>query len=219
MQTSEQEANRARTRLFQEMGLPDPGPVVLAERLEALEEIPSTDLEKAIQERIDLQLARRLRAQAQANVDLQRANAKPDPDILAGYKRTGGFDTIMAGVQINLPFRNRNQGHIASAVAEVKAADSSMRAATIAAETEISAARTTHDSRLRMITEAFPSLLEKASEGSRIAQAAYREGGLDLLRLLDAERARIDVEASYYRALLDYHLAAVELKAALGVLR
>jgi outer membrane protein TolC len=70
-----------------------------------------------------------------------------------------------------------------------------------------------------MITETFPSLLAKASEGSRIAEAAYREGGLDLLRLLDAERARIDTEASYYRALLDYHLAAVELKAALGVLR
>ena len=33
------------------------------------------------------------------------------------------------------------------------------------------------------------------------------------------ERVRIDAEASYYRALLDYQLAAVELKAALGVLQ
>jgi cobalt-zinc-cadmium efflux system outer membrane protein len=219
MQTSEQEAIRARTRLFQEMGVPDPGPVILTEHLEALQEIPSADLETAVQNRIDLQLARRVKAQAEANVELQRANAKPDPEFLAGYKRSNQFNTILAGFQINLPIRNRNQGQITSAVAEVKAADSSMRAAAIAAETEISAARTTYESRRRMITEAFPPLLAKASEGSRIAQAAYREGGLDLLRLLDAERARIDAEASYYRALLDYHLAAVELKAALGVLR
>jgi hypothetical protein len=39
----------------------------------------------------------------------------PDPEFLAGYKRTGGFDTVIVGVQINLPFRNRNQGSIAAA--------------------------------------------------------------------------------------------------------
>jgi cobalt-zinc-cadmium efflux system outer membrane protein len=219
LQTAEYEAVRTRTHLYHEMGVADAGPVVLAERLEALQEVPGVGLESAIQDRIDLRLARQLKTQAEANVDLQRANAKPDPELLAGYKRSNGFDTLIAGLQINLPIRNRNQGQIASAVAEVRAADSGMRAASIAAETEISAARTTYEARLRMIQEIFPPLLARASEGSRIAQAAYREGGLDLLRLLDAERARIDAEASYYRALLDYQLAAVDLKAALGVLR
>ena len=46
--------------------------------------------------------------QAGANVDLQKANARPDQEVLGGYKRRAGFNTLIVGVQINLPFRNRN---------------------------------------------------------------------------------------------------------------
>ncbi len=218
VKSAEQDAARARAELFREIGVPYTASVILTERLEELQAIPGADIDAALRDRIDLQLARQAKVEAEANVTLQKANAKPDPEVLAGYKRTAGFDTLIAGVQINLPFRNRNQGMIASAVADVKVADASLRAATISAETELSAARATFESRSLLITETFPPLRAKAIEVARIAEGAYREGGADLLRLLDAQRARIETELLYYGALLDYHFATVELKAALGIL-
>ena len=51
----------------------------------------------------------------------------------------------------------------------------------------------------------------QAVEISEISRAAYQAGGLDLVRLLDAERARVDAELSYVRALESYHLSVVDL--------
>lgn len=48
----------------------------------------------------------------------------------------------------------------------------------------------------------MPNTLTTAQETERLARAAYREGAIDLLRLMDAERNRIDVETQYYRALV-----------------
>ena len=58
---------------------------------------------------------------------------------------------------------------------------------------------------------------EQADETSRIALGAYREGGADLLRLLDAERVRIDIELLYLRTLAEYRQSMVALEAAMGV--
>lgn len=69
------------------------------------------------------------------------------------------------------------------------------------------------------MTGALPALRERAREIARISNAAYREGGADLLRLLDAERGRIEADLLYFRALTDFHLAVVELQSALGILR
>jgi cobalt-zinc-cadmium efflux system outer membrane protein len=46
---------------------------------------------------------------------------------------------------------------------------------------------------------------------------AYVSGGVDLLRYLDAERTEIEVEAGAFRALAQFHLAAVQLELAYGV--
>lgn len=219
VRSAAEEAARARILLFREMGLAQARPAVLTESLEDVRTVETLTPQQAVDRRIDLLIARQASEQAQRNITLQRANARPDPEVLLGYKRTSGFDTLMAGVQINLPLRNRNQGAISAATADLRAATASMQADIAAAEAEIQAARATYESRLSIVRDTFPPLRDKAAESSRIAQAAYREGGADLLRLLDAERVRIETDVLYYRALVDYQLAALELRSALGVLR
>jgi outer membrane protein, heavy metal efflux system len=49
-----------------------------------------------------------------------------------------------------------------------------------------------------------------------LGRAAYREGGIDLIRLLDAERNRIEIETEYARALIDLQQKAVGLQFAAG---
>jgi outer membrane protein TolC len=45
----------------------------------------------------------------------------------------------------------------------------------------------------------IPSMRSRADQTRRIAEAVYREGASDLLRLLDAERVRLQAETLYIR--------------------
>jgi outer membrane protein TolC len=82
---------------------------------------------------------------------------------------------------------------------------------------EVRAAQVEVEMRRGQITGLLKRSLEQAAESSRIAQAAYREGGADLLRLLDAERVRIELEVLYARTLADYRASVVALETAMGV--
>jgi cobalt-zinc-cadmium efflux system outer membrane protein len=215
--TAEQDAVAARIRLFREMGLADQPGVGFTEPMEVLPEVERPG--DGVGQRPDLLPLRQAIRQANANVRLQQSNARPDPEVLAGYKRTSGYNTVVTGVQINLPFRNRNEGNIAAAAADVTVATAAERAAERVARAEAEAAYTNYEARRGLVTGALPALRERAREIARISNAAYREGGADLLRLLDAERGRIEADLLYFRALTEFHLAVVELQTALGILR
>jgi outer membrane protein, heavy metal efflux system len=225
IQNAALDAERARVQLFAEMGNSTFPQVTLASLPEELDAaLPPADSAAAIAGRPEVGLARQVVEQARAHLKLQHANARPDVEVLGGYKRTAGFNTVMGGVQIDLPFSNRNQGAIAAGDAELRAAEWELRALEAAVAAEVRTAEAEVRSRADQLKRLFGNaggagLLGKAAESSQIAQAAYREGGTDLLRLLDAERVRIESQTLYYRTLTDYWLSVVALEAALGVNR
>ena len=100
-----------------------------------------------------MQLADGAIEQALANLRLQQANASADPDAHIGYKRTAGFNTLFAAVQIPLPIRNRNQGQIEAAAAELKAAEFSRTAAQSLIGSELAAARSDYEAKKRLLDE------------------------------------------------------------------
>ncbi len=59
---------------------------------------------------------------------------------------------------------------------------------------------------------------DRADEVYQIVEAAYRETGSDLLRLLDAERTKIETEVMYVRALSELQQSAVAVETAQGTL-
>jgi len=212
-----QEADRALLSLFREMGRTEFASVTLTEPFEAAPVVMQPDVGVAIEQRPDLVVARQSVKQGQANVALQRANGKPDIDVLAGYKRNGGLDTLYTAVQIPLTIRNRNQGAIAAAQADVRVAQASVAAQEAAARAEIETARRAYEAQRELVERTLPAMRTRAQETSRLARAAYREGGIDLLRLLDTERARIEAELLYFRTVSDFRLAVLNLRAASGV--
>ncbi|MCS6953927.1 MAG: TolC family protein [Bryobacteraceae bacterium] len=212
------EAERTRIQLFREMGRTEFPPVDFADPLEDPAPAPVVvDVAAALESRPEMQLARLAVEQARANLRLAEAHSRPDLDVLFGYKRTAGFNTLLGGVQWNLPVLNRNQGNIAAALAEVRAAESSLAATEALIRAEVRTAAVEYEARRRQLAESLRALREHAAESARIAQAAYREGGTDLLRLLDAERVRLETETLYYRTLAEYRQSAAALEAALGV--
>lgn len=215
---AERDATTAVIAVSREMGLEAPLLMTLADRLSLPAEVAPPAMDEAVSARPEVKLARLAIDAAHANERLQRANASPDPEVLFGYKRTVGINTLIAGIQINLPVRNRNQGAIAAAQAEARSAEYTVYAAERQVRHEIESAYTELEARRRILTESVIPMRMKADEIARISNAAYREGGLDLLRVLDAERVRLEAAIAYYRALGDYQQSLTMLRIAQGQL-
>ncbi len=211
------DAGRARILLFREMGQSQFPDARLTDPLELTDDRPlPAAAGEAVQRRAEVQLARAQLAHAHAALVLQQANARPNYEVLFGYKRTAGLDTTLAGFQTDLPFLNRNQGNIESATAGIKTAEANLAAAEAIVRAEVAAAQVEYELRRRQVTEFLGRFRQQAAETARIAQAAYRLGGADLLRLLDAERLRIEIELINDRALMEYRQSIVALETALG---
>ncbi len=212
-----QQAVQARVNLYREMGQADfPSSVELDDPATAPATVLIPTLQLVLQTRYELQVARQNVIEAEAKLALQRANSKVDPDISLGYKRTVGVDTVYAAISVPLPIHNRNQGNIAAATADVAAAKANLRASENVVRAEVSAAQEEYRMRSELLSGTLPQMRQEAEEGVRIARAAYRLGGLDLLRLLDAERSRLDTELLYYQTMSQFQQSVVNLRSAIG---
>ncbi len=216
--TAAQEAELARIALFREMGKLEYPEVLFSDSLEQVLQQGALSPDQVLERRVEMTLARQVVARARANLRLQQADAKPDPDLHFGYERIMGFDTLYVAAQVPLPIRNRNQGQIEAAAAELKAAESSVAATEVAIRSELESATKDYESRQKLLNETLRTMLDRANEVYRIVDAAYRETGSDLLRLLDAERTKIETELMYVRALSELHQSAVALETAQGTL-
>ncbi len=217
--TSAQEAERVKIALFREMGKTEFPPVQFIDAPDSPQPAPVFSIDRALQQRPEMQLARAAIEQSHASLRLQQSNAKVDPDVQGGYKRTSGFDTFYAAVQIPLPIRNRNQGQIEAAVADIKVAESSLAATAALVRSELEAAMKDYDASQKLLTEILRPMRDRADEVFKIAEAAYREGASDILKLLDAERIKIDTQLAYTRGLFEVRQSAVAIATAQGALQ
>ncbi len=218
LNTAMLEAERARIHLQREMGLVAFPAVQLTGTLDATATPREpADSAVAMERRLEMKLARQGVMQAQANRSVQEAAVRPNVEVLFGYKRTSGYNTMLGGVQVDLPFVNRNQGNIAATSAEVRFAEATVAATAALIRAEVEAANREYEMRRRQVGESLLVMLRQAEETARIAEAAYREGGADLLRLLDAQRLRIETQLFYSRALAEFRQSIVALETAMGV--
>lgn len=211
-------SQRAQLELARQMGKPEPGPWRLTEKFDQLESPKklSADTDVA-NSRVEGRLAQQDVAAARAQLGLEKAKGRPDVDALFGYKRTTGLNTAFAGLQLNIPLFDRNQGASAAARAEMNAAQSSLQATRIQLTLDRSLARSEYEMRREQVSSVFGPMRDRAVQIADISRAAYKEGGLDLLRLLDAERLRIDTQVAWVEALSEYHESVIEFEKAQGV--
>ena len=124
---------------------------------------------------------------------------------------------MLAGVSVPLPFFNRNLGGIAAAGAGVRLAEAQLRLAEAQVGADVAQAVDNLRRRRAILERVHQGMLDWAEESWRIALAAYQEGGLDLLRLLEAHRTRNEVSVRHTRAEMEYRIGWVDLETAVGV--
>jgi cobalt-zinc-cadmium efflux system outer membrane protein len=214
--SAEQDARRAAIELQRTLGRREFTALILTEITPDSPLAQAPDLPAVVASRVDVAAVRRAIEEARARLRVEQATAKQDPEALFGYKRNNGQDTLIAGYQINLPFRNRNQGRIAGATAEIRVAEQEARATEARIAADLASAWSEAEGRRRLLLEVVTPMRDRAQEIARIAEAAYKEGGMDLLRLIDAQRARLDALTTYYRALAEYQQAVTYLRIVTG---
>ena len=217
------EATRARVQLLKEMGQTDFSEVLLTEPLDANTlAVEPIDIGQVLTQRIEMKVANAAVEEAQAKSRLEDVAARPDLSILYGYKRTqlvdatSGVNSAIAGLQLTLPITDRNQGNRAAARAEVRRQQLLLAATEADVRANYFGTLQEYQLRRNEVAETLQALREHARTISEIAQAAYAHGGTELLRLLDAERARLDAELAYVQGMTEYQQSIANLQAAEG---
>lgn len=217
LRTAQRDAEQARLELFRQMGRAPQAGVVLADVLTTPPAVAPVPLATVLAQRPDVHAAQEGVTAAEADVRLQHANAVPNVDLLGGYKRNGALNTGYGALQIDLPLRNRNQGEIERANAGVIAAKAYLAALQLQIKAEVDEAEANYKQAQEIVNRLLPDMQQKARENLDLLTQAYRIGGVDLLRYLDAERTEFDVEVSALRTLAELQQAALRLQLSYGV--
>jgi len=212
---------RAKIRLLELIGERDFERAVrleISNRLQA----PPVDLnlmqlkETALVNRPEIKVAEAELALAQSSIKLERSRAKGEVTPYGGYKRVGVDNTLLAGVTVPLPIGNRNQSGIARAEAEQKVAETSLSFVRNRTLAEVDAGYRAYETAREQVRAYEAGLLKQADESREIQLGAYQEGATELITLIEAQKTRTEVRASYYRAIFDYYTSIFQLELATG---
>jgi outer membrane protein, heavy metal efflux system len=217
------DADTARIELLKQMGKTGYADMVLIEPLTVEKIIEPLGADQVLAQRPEIRAAKAALAEAEANARLQDVAARPDLNVTYGYKRTElpdttfGVNTAIVSVRVTLPVTDKNLGNRAAAQAEVRRQQDLLAATENDIRMEYSGALEEFQMRRTEVVNILEPLRHDAAEISQIASAAYAEGGVDLLRFLDAERARLDADLAWVRGMADYWQSVAKLEAAEGV--
>jgi cobalt-zinc-cadmium efflux system outer membrane protein len=123
---------------------------------------------------------------------------------------------VLFGVAIPLPIIDRNEGGIARARAEARAAEADLALQRNRVLAEIEGAYRAWENARDRAAAFDQGLLRQADEALSITRAAYQEGAIELLAYLDAQRSRAEVQHQYLRALFDARVSVLQLEHAVG---
>ncbi len=217
LEAARREVALSRIELFRQIGRAPDDRVRLADSLDSTAPLKTESIAIVLAARADVAAAREAVTAAEADVRLQRAIGVPDLDLLAGYKRNSGENTAYSSLQLPLAFRNRNQGEVARAQASVRVAEDRLQQLKLSVTADVAGAQEAYTQQQAVVRDILPDMQARAKQNLAIMDDAYRTGGVDLLRYLDAERTAFDVEVTALRTLAEFQQAGLRLQLAYGV--
>ena len=186
--------------------------------------------EAALRTRPDIQAARATEDLAAARIKQARAQGRLDASLTSKFERMdssfpqlgtntagqlvpiqGVFNSVSAGVQFELPVRNKNQGAIAAAVAETEAARQRREFMELTVRTEVATAFARYQRAARAMEIYRVGVREQASTNLGVIWKTYELGSRTLLDYIAEQRRYIELENGFIDTLLETYLARVEI--------
>ena len=160
--------------------------------------------------------AARARVSAAA-AQVQREQAQVIPDVNVAFNRWQdmlGRNNVMYGAQVGmkLPTWDRNQGNIAAAVGNLKAAQAEAERLQLNLRDLLAASYQRYRTARNQVDVYRDTILPIATENLSLTTKAYEEGELDFLRVLTARRDLFQANIDYVNALTDLRIAIIEIE-------
>jgi cobalt-zinc-cadmium efflux system outer membrane protein len=173
-------------------------------------------VEQSLAHRPDVVAARARLARARGSMSLERSRRWPDLALSGGYKRTGGLNTAVVGLLATVPVFARNERAVARSEADARAAELELQAVVARARADAAIlVRAAHDLAARL-ARLDDDLVRPAEEARRSALAAFREGAIDVLRVVDAERTNTEARREALDLTVEAFLASCRARLAAG---
>jgi cobalt-zinc-cadmium efflux system outer membrane protein len=153
-------------------------------------------------------------SKSQAVLDLEKSNAIGDITIGAGVKRFHETDdnAFVIGISIPLPLSDRNQGAKQEAVYNLAKSRQEQKAAWIKMRNEFNQTYQEFANSYSQARSLKNEVLPAAIEMFEAATKAYREGKVDYLNVLDAQRTLFDVKDEYIESIAACHTARTDIE-------
>jgi cobalt-zinc-cadmium efflux system outer membrane protein len=174
----------------------------------------STEIEAILKNTPDYKQQTANLEQANSVLDLERANAIPDPTVSMGFRelRSTNDQAFVVGVSIPLPVFNLNGGNIQKARYQAVKASTDRQKALLQGQASLTEHTQAMKNAWLTATRIKSDILPEAQESFRQAQHGYNAGKFAYLEVLDAQRTLSDTRISYIQALLDYHVNKAEVE-------
>ncbi len=169
--------------------------------------------------RPDLQaLAAELR-EAEAEILLGQALARPNLGVRGGVAREERADIVRAGIVLTLPVHDRGQETLAVGQARASSLRQALAAAEVAADAEIRGKHSALAHQLAAVRELEHTALPALEDNESLAGKSFEAGEIGLGELLLVRREIVETRLAYLDRLLDAVLTRFELETAAGALQ
>lgn len=152
--------------------------------------------------------------QSKARLDLEKANAIPDPRLNVGVRdfRDNGDQAFVVGVSLPIPVFNANRGNIEKARNEMSRAEFENRNAALTINADLTRAEQQMENAYLRAETLKHEVLPSADKAFRLSREGYGAGRFPYLEVLDAQRSLFGVKQQHIAALKEYHAARATLE-------
>ena len=167
-------------------------------------------VQKTLLDRTDILASKTNIKVAEANINLQKALATPQPELGFIYNPQNSIPYLGVYGTIDLPFFSRNQGEIQKSKILKQQAEQDLKTIQFQVETELSISYKNYVVQKQSI-QSFEDLLVKSETILSSVKYSYLHGGTTIVDFLEAQRSWLDTQQYYYNSLQQYRESYIRL--------
>jgi cobalt-zinc-cadmium efflux system outer membrane protein len=156
---------------------------------------------------------------AEADVRLGQAAARPDIGLGARMKREEGHKAVLGEVTFTLPLSSKGQELRATGAARATRARLELETTRASIESEVRSLYTAFAAREAALASFEQDAMPGMDENDRLARRSFEVGQISLPELLLVRRELVETRLEYLNRQLEAAEAAIEQDAAAGVLQ
>lgn len=177
-------------------------------------------IDRALQQRPDLQADKQRAEQAKKELELARRLKYPDVTVNAGYARdpsNNALNSAFVGFSVPLPLFYQYQGETDKATVSLNQSQLAIEQTELGIRNDVVGALAAWNSADKIVQRFDGGLLDDARSVRDSAELAFRKGATGVLDFIEAQRSYKSVMRDYFAAMINRTNAYYDLGKALGV--